>query len=210
MCSSDLWTWIQHTNFASTRATTTQKNKSKAKFFITTTAFFSVEMNAHNLLYITLAIREQQLPIEALNVYLFNSQGCESMFRNARALSGTYSSIVNYTVADFLRRSQKISILNRIKCDQVYDEENVEYLSFPVHHKHKKDAQSHATEDNNDIDRLDIEQIISTKTCIWTTTVTTARSLTNSVKLMKMMSVLYMKKATKRTVFNRRRQTSMV
>ena len=154
------WAWIQHKDFASTRATTTQRNNSKDRFFITKTAYFSVEMNAHNLLYIVLTIREQQLPIEALNVYLFNSQGCESMFRNARALSGTYSSIVNFTVADFLRRSQKISILNRIKCDQVYDEENVESLSFPVHHKHKKDAQSHATEDTNDIDRLDIEQII--------------------------------------------------
>ena len=118
-------------------------------------------MNAHNLLYIILLIKDKELPLEALNVYLFNSQACESMFRNTRSLSGIYSSIVNFTIADFLRRSQKISILNRIKCDQVYDEDNVEYLSFPVHHKHNNDAQSQATEDIDDIDRLDIEQIIS-------------------------------------------------
>ena len=118
-------------------------------------------MNAHNLLYIILIVKDKELPLEALNVYLFNSQACESMFRNTRSLSGIYSSIVNVTIADFLRRSQKISILNRIKCDQVYDEDNVEYLSFPVHHKHKNDAQSQATEDIDDINRLDIEQIIS-------------------------------------------------
>jgi hypothetical protein len=64
------------------------------------------------------------------------------------------------TVANFLRQSQKISILNRIKCDQVYDEENFEYLSYSAHHKHKQDAQSHAIVDINDIDRLVIEHII--------------------------------------------------
>lgn len=83
------------------------------------------------------------------------------MFRNARALSGVYSSIVNFTVADFLHRSQKISILNRMKCDQLYNEENVEYLSFPVHHKNKKDTQRKTTEDTESIDQLDVEKIIS-------------------------------------------------
>jgi hypothetical protein len=103
----------------STTASTTTKRKSNANFFITKTAYLSVELNAHNLLYIILLVKQKKLPKEALNIYLFNSQSCESMFRNARSLSGTYSTIINFTVADFLNRSQKISILNRIKCDHL-------------------------------------------------------------------------------------------
>jgi hypothetical protein len=56
---------------------------------------------------------------------------------------------------------KKISILNRIKYEQVYDDENVEYLSFPVHHKYKKQVASYATEDTHDVDQRDIEQMIA-------------------------------------------------
>jgi hypothetical protein len=34
-------------------------------------------------------------------------------------------------------------------------------LSFPVHHKHKQNAQSYAIENTKDIDGLDIEEIVS-------------------------------------------------
>ncbi|CAF0969260.1 unnamed protein product [Rotaria sordida] len=155
------WTWIQHKQFTSTTASATTKRNSKAKFFITKTAYLSVELNAHNLLYIILLVKQKQLPKEALNVYLFNSQSCESMFRNARSLSGTYSTIINFTVADFLNRSQKISILNRIKCDNLCQQDDNEHLSFPIHHKHKRDNHLLSLQNLDDIDQLDVEKIIS-------------------------------------------------
>ncbi|CAF4628340.1 unnamed protein product [Rotaria socialis] len=155
------WTWIQHKVFASTTASTTTKRNSKATFFITKTAYFSVELNAHNLLYIILLVKQKQLPKEALNVYLFNSQSCESMFRNARSLSGTYSTRINFTVADFLNRSQKISMLNRIKCDNLFQQDDSEHLSFPIHHKHKRDNHLLSLQNLDDIDQLDVENIIS-------------------------------------------------
>jgi len=155
------WSWIQHKKFLSTTTSAASRRNSKEKFFITKTAYLSVEINAHNLLSIILLVKEKQLPKEALNIYLFNSQACESTFRNTRSLSGSYSTMVNFTVADFLRRSQKISILNDIKCVQLTFDDDYERLVFPVHHKHKHDHQLSSLQNLDDIDQLDIEKIIS-------------------------------------------------
>jgi hypothetical protein len=108
-----------------------------------------------------LSVKQRQLPKEALNVYLFNSQHCESMFRSARSLSGTYLTIVNFTVADFLRWSQKISVSNRIKCEQLSQQDDNERLSFPIHHKHNHDNHPSSLQNLDNIDQLDIEKIIS-------------------------------------------------
>lgn len=82
------------------------------------------------------------------------------MFRNARSLSGTYSTIINFSVADFIARSQKISILNRIKCDRSSEQDRNEHLSFPVHPKHKRDEYLSSVQMLDDIGQLDIEKII--------------------------------------------------
>ncbi|CAF1928949.1 unnamed protein product [Rotaria magnacalcarata] len=116
-----LWrAWLQHISLKHEPRTTNNSNAAtKQNYFITKTAYLSVEINAQMLLYLVVLVKEKQLPKEALNIYLFNSQSCESMFRNARALSGVFSTIVNFTVSDFLRRSQKLSLLNQIKHEQI-------------------------------------------------------------------------------------------
>ena len=65
------FTWIQHKKFISTTASTTTSRNSNAKFFITKTAYLSVELNAHYLLYIIILVKEKKLLKEALNIYLF-------------------------------------------------------------------------------------------------------------------------------------------
>jgi len=154
------WTWVQHKQFASTASSSTSRN-TKQNLFITKTAYLSVEINAHNLLYAILLVKQKHLPKEALNVYLFNSQSCESMFRNARSLSGTFSTIINFTVADFLRRSQKLSILLGINCDRLFGQDHNNSLLFPIHHKHKHDDNLTSLQKLEDIDQMDIEKIIS-------------------------------------------------
>jgi hypothetical protein len=51
-------------------------------------------------------------------------------------MSGVSSNIVNFTVLDFLRRTDKISALQCIKIEQEYSSS----LRFPKHHKHGKVA----------------------------------------------------------------------
>ncbi|CAF4165786.1 unnamed protein product [Rotaria magnacalcarata] len=153
--------WLQNKQSKSTTASTTTKTNAKSKCFFTKTAYLSVELNAHTLLYIVLLVKQKQLPREALNVYLFNSQSCESMFRNARSLSGTYSTMVNFTAVDFLRRSQKISLLNSIKCNQVSQQDDDNILSFPIHHKHNRNNNLPSLQNLDDMDQLNVEKIIS-------------------------------------------------
>ncbi|CAF2476821.1 unnamed protein product [Rotaria sp. Silwood2] len=80
------------------------------------------------------------------------------MFRSTRSLTGVHSTNVNFTVTDFLRRSQKLSVLNKIK----HHQENEKSLLFPVHHKHKNDNHIIMHETIEDIYDLDIEKIVLT------------------------------------------------
>ena len=102
-------------------------------------------------------VKQQHLPEQALtNIHLFNSQSCESIFRDARSFSSTFSTMVNFTVRNFIRRSQKLSVLNELKNNQ-----RDEQLCFPVHHKHKRENLEKLSHQPDRIDVSDIEQIIS-------------------------------------------------
>ena len=89
----------------------------------------------------TLLVINKQLPIEALNLDVFNSQSCENTFRTARSSSGPFSSVTNFSVKEFLRICQKLSIINSIKnCQQ---NTNIHRLRFPHHHKSDKRTSHH-------------------------------------------------------------------
>ena len=118
-------------------------NKIKEQSFITRPAFWSIEINAHTVLYIVLLVIDGKLPIEALNTYLFTSQPCENMFRIARSLSGPYSSVTNFSVKSFLKRCEKITIINSLKTPEAQNEKY--RLHFPQHHKSEKNAHGYAT-----------------------------------------------------------------
>ena len=105
--------------------------------FITTPAHFSVELNAHSLLGICLLVAQRKLPESALSISNYHSQSCESTFRLTRSMSGSFSSIVNFTIEQFLKRAGKLSVLTEIqnlsemgklKCS----------LEFPKHHKRRR------------------------------------------------------------------------
>jgi hypothetical protein len=107
------------------------KSISKRNLFITVQTLFSLELNAHSLTYLLLLVAEKKVTEEALQV-IFNSQVCESYFRAARSMSGAFSSVVNFSVNEFLHRASKLSVLQDIKCAS---ELNLNNLIFPKHHK---------------------------------------------------------------------------
>jgi hypothetical protein len=149
------WSWLQKRS-KSNQTINDRKNQIN-KYFVTRPAYISVELNAHNLLYLVLLVKQKHLPKQALiNVHLFNSQACESIFRDARSLSGTFSTRINFTVKSFIRRSQKLCILNQIKYNQAEND-----LSFPIHHKHKRERMLPLSYQLDEIDSLDVKQLIS-------------------------------------------------
>ncbi|CAF1525384.1 unnamed protein product, partial [Rotaria magnacalcarata] len=106
------------------------QSQTKRQYFITYQAHFSIEINAHCLVYIATLVSEGQLPNAALNIRLQNSQICEGTFRSARAISSVFPAGVNFTVAQFMNRINKLSTLQGIKSNT-----NQNNLRFHQHHK---------------------------------------------------------------------------
>ncbi|CAF3392878.1 unnamed protein product [Rotaria sp. Silwood2] len=109
----------------------------KKDLFITTPAHFSIELNAHSLLAVCLLVSQQKLPHSALSISNYSSQPCEATFRLTRSISGVFSSVVNFTTDQFLKRAGKLSVLTDIenKSESGLLECS---LQFPKHHKRRK------------------------------------------------------------------------
>ncbi|CAF4343454.1 unnamed protein product [Rotaria sp. Silwood2] len=156
------WAWIQNLKIKDISEDDNSDliQKRKANSFITKPTFWCIEINAHTLLYMILLVINNKLPIDALNTYLFNSQGCENTFRIARALSGPYSSNNNFTVKSFIKRCEKISIIDSIKSHKGQVDNYI--CKFPQHHKTVKEIHNYSINRIKQLDltESDIEEII--------------------------------------------------
>ncbi|CAF2819722.1 unnamed protein product [Rotaria sp. Silwood2] len=134
-----------------------QKYNTKSKYFITYQSYFSVEINAHSLIYLAVLVSEGQLPLETLNIWLQNSQTCESTFRSTRSISSINSAGVNFTVSQFLNRINKLSTLQNIKINT-----NENKLHFPQHHKVSSSSLRSTSNSSNTtiISKADIENSV--------------------------------------------------
>ena len=79
------------------------------------------------------------------------------MFRNTRALSGAYTTIVNFTTAAFFRRAKKLSILNEIKSRE---STTTRTLKFPMHYKHRNDNELLAAQNIDNVTHLNVEATV--------------------------------------------------
>ncbi|CAF4536306.1 unnamed protein product [Rotaria sp. Silwood2] len=132
-----LWKiWLRITK--QTRKSSLKINKSNEQsYFITSNALISIELNGHSLIYLYLLIEHGILPQSvADNVHVLSSQHCENIFRDARSLSGIYSTRINFTIKQFLKRIDKLNALTELK--QYESTNEYDKIIFPVHHKIKK------------------------------------------------------------------------
>lgn len=87
--------------------------------FITLNTYTCIELNAHEIILILEKLRqmnsERNMP--QLLTWLYSSQACEKFFRETRAMSSMFSTIVNYTMLDMLRRLKRIQTMNEITND---------------------------------------------------------------------------------------------
>ena len=127
---------------------------------------FSIEINSHTLVYLALLVIQHRLPPTCLNVPLFNSQTCESTFRTCRSMSGPFSSIVNFTVHQFLQPAKKLSYLHSIKCQANINNPNDSNngFLFARHHKQSKtvDSKQISSLASSSITTLTVEAIENT------------------------------------------------
>lgn len=84
------------------------------KNFITLNAYTCLEINGHSLLLMIEKCREAKtlfLP------WLYSSQPCEEIFRKVRSMTTTYSTIVNFSLLELIRRLNRVQALNNFNTD---------------------------------------------------------------------------------------------
>ena len=85
--------------------------------FITDSCYLSIELNAHSLLRILRIFRIHNLDSNMFCPWLFSSQAYEHLFRTARSMTSTFSTVINFSLKEFLHRLSRIGALNNIKHD---------------------------------------------------------------------------------------------
>lgn len=81
--------------------------------FMTMNCYCCIEMNAHALVKLILYLKKINRP-ELFLPNLFESQPCESIFRQFRSLTSVYSTVTNCTLKEACSRISKIQIQNEI------------------------------------------------------------------------------------------------
>lgn len=89
------------------------RNYSLDKNFLTANCYSCIELNAHSLVQIIVFLRSINQPDWFLP-HLFGSQQCESIFRQLRSLTSTFSTVANCSTKEALARLSKIHMLNEI------------------------------------------------------------------------------------------------
>ncbi|CAF1456819.1 unnamed protein product [Rotaria sordida] len=159
-----LWRiWLFITRRTRIKSTTRKSNTDeKLNHFITSNALLCIEINSHFLLYTYLLIKEKIIPKSVgQSIHLFSSQDCENVFRDARALSGIYSTRINFTMKQFLKRIDKLNALTKLKQFESNNEQ--EKITFPIYHKIKQHTFSAGIDVNDeefDCSLIDVEAII--------------------------------------------------
>lgn len=77
--------------------------------FLTTNCYTCIELNAHNLVLCIIRLAKHNLPHLFLPT-VFNSQHCESLFRQIRSITSTFSTVTNCTIKELCQRISKIQL----------------------------------------------------------------------------------------------------
>lgn len=81
--------------------------------FLTQNCYSCVEINAHSLVHVLVYLKETDLKAWFLP-FIFDSQACESFFRQIRSLTTVFSTVANCSAKEIVGRINRIQLLNEI------------------------------------------------------------------------------------------------
>lgn len=96
--------------------------------FISLNSYLCIEINAHALLNIIFKCLKNE-DFESFLPCFFGSQACESLFRQLRSMSTTYSTVVNCSVLEALHKLRRIQLQEYVSVHQFHTDG--EKLFFP-------------------------------------------------------------------------------
>ncbi len=79
-----------------------------------------IEINAHNLLFFIRFLRDKKADPNCLVPWMLGSQSCEKMFRSLRSMTGTFSTMINFSMFGLLQRLHKLSIEEELQSQSKY------------------------------------------------------------------------------------------
>ena len=94
--------------------------------FITSNAFSGIELNGHALVSLVILMRDK-IPNgnELFCPWLLGSQPCEQTFRAARSMTGTFSTIINFSMHALLQRLHRLQI--QLQLESEMKETGIQY-----------------------------------------------------------------------------------
>lgn len=104
--------------------------------FITLNAYMCIQINAHSLLALIFMFRDV-LPqhSDCFTPWLLGSQSFEKTFRSLRSMTGTFSTIINFSMLGILQRLHKLSIKEELQSES---EKLTHGISFPRLERNKR------------------------------------------------------------------------
>lgn len=113
------------------------KSSSLKNNFITTNAYSCIELNAHALIQLIKYFNSNDsLHLHMFIPWYFSTLVCEELFRTARSMTSTYSTIINFSIKDILRRLTRIQFLNIIQNDLHDNQKNTtnKLINYTTNH----------------------------------------------------------------------------
>ena len=98
--------------------------------FITQNAYVCIELNAHALIVFLMKLRDSNCD-ESFCPWMLGSQSCERIFRTARSMSSTFSTIINFGMLGLLRRLHRLH--TQICLEAESERTGIKYPSVEAH-----------------------------------------------------------------------------
>lgn len=95
------------------RAHITETGGTTLDNFLSSNCYACCEINAHSLVLLIIYLKENNLE-HLFHPELLGSQQCESIFRQFRSMTSTYSTKTNFTMLEIIHRLYKTELINQI------------------------------------------------------------------------------------------------
>ena len=126
--------------------------------FITSNAYKCIELNAHSIVTVAMTIRDHlTTDYQCFIPWLLGSQSCEKIFRAARSMTPTFSTVLNFGMLSLLQRLHRIHIQYCLENDSETSE-IIKYLRNEIH----KDKDGHDRANLCDLSTISNSKIIET------------------------------------------------
>ena len=126
------------------------------KNFITTNAYMCIELNAHCLISLIITCRDTLPEEDCFRPWLLGSQCCEKLFRSARSMTSTFSTVINFSILGLLRRLHRLQTLHNLEGES--EATGIKYPRVELHRK--KDGKNKANRTKLRCDEVSNDDIL--------------------------------------------------